>query len=298
MMTYQEQYQKYLDWVERTLPGMLPERPAEEGGQSDEAARYSLMAGGKRLRPVLLMAVSDMLGVELSKALPFACALEMIHTYSLIHDDLPCMDNDDLRRGRPTCHKVFGEAMAVLAGDLLLNRACEILLDAVDPACPGTLAAARDICRAAGGQGMIGGQTLDLAAEGRCLSAGELKQMHRQKTGALLLAPILAAADLAEAAPDVVHLLHEYGQSAGLAFQIQDDILDAVADARTLGKTAGKDSRDNKATYVSIYGLAEARRHLVSTLSKARQAVADLAPYGLETGFLTGFIDFLQTRNH
>jgi geranylgeranyl diphosphate synthase, type II len=296
MPDFADRLKSYQDEVEEALPDFFPTQPAGQGGRVVEAAQYSLLGGGKRIRPALLLAVCDMLGHGRSVALPFACALEMIHTYSLIHDDLPCMDDDDLRRGRPTCHKAFGEAWAVLAGDALLNRAFEIMLDAISPANPGTLAAARLIGQAAGSRGMIGGQALDIAAKGRSIALDDLKTLHRMKTGALLWAPILAGAALAGADPAVTGLLDRYAGSIGLAFQIQDDILDATSDSQMLGKSAGKDERDNKPTYVSLLGLDDARTQLADAIRDAQSAAAGLAKHGLDTGFLTDLAHYLEFR--
>jgi geranylgeranyl diphosphate synthase type II len=246
----------------------------------------------------LLLAAAELTGAGRQTALPFASALELIHTYSLIHDDLPCMDDDDLRRGRPTCHKVFGEAIAVLAGDYLLNRAYEILLDAIDPAQPGSLAAARLISRAAGSHGMIGGQVLDLQAGGRMISPEQLCRIHTLKTGALLLAPLLAGARLGRADPATEQVLTRYGRSIGLAFQIRDDILDVTANAGTLGKSAGKDERDGKATYVSHYGLAGAETKLQEITGQAQQALAELKSLGFDPTFLVNLTRFLLIRSH
>jgi len=296
MNEYARQYADYQAAVEAGLRQCLPEQPDEEGGRVIQAARYSLLNGGKRLRPVLLLAAGRMLGVELQTALPFACALEMIHTYSLIHDDLPCMDNDDLRRGQPTCHVAFGEAMAVLAGDALLNLAYETLLAAVGPACPGSLDAARRIAAAAGSRGMIGGQALDLAAENRTVSAGELRRLHRMKTGALLLAPVQAAVSLAGTAEPAAGHLEQYAAAQGLAFQIRDDILDVISDSSSLGKSAGKDQRDRKSTYVSLFGLEKARQMLDDNLQIARDHLARLGAYGLDTRFLASLAEHLQIK--
>jgi geranylgeranyl diphosphate synthase, type II len=296
MTVFRKAYGQYLSEIERILPEFLPPQPAENGGLPVEAARYSLLGGGKRIRPVLLLAVCDLLGGGRAAALPFACALEMIHTYSLIHDDLPAMDDDDLRRGRPTCHKVYGEAIAVLAGDTLLNRAYEILLDTIRPRRKGTWQAARLIAAASGSQGMIGGQALDLTAGGKTCDLDRLRRMHGLKTGALLKAPILAGASLAGASVRVRRQLAAYGDAIGLAFQIQDDILDATATAANLGKTAGKDRRDDKATYVNILGLDEARRQLDGAIAEAQACLGPLRRQGLRTDFLEGFSEYLIAR--
>lgn len=296
MVSYDEKYIELLSAFEIELPDYLPEQPLEQGGRVTEAARYSLLSGGKRIRPVLLLVVCEMLDVSRSAAMPFACALEMIHTYSLIHDDLPCMDNDDLRRGNPTCHKVYGEALAVLAGDALLNRAYEILLSAVKTGLNGSVDASMAIAAAAGNQGMIGGQTLDLAAEGKMIPLAELQILHQMKTGALLKAPVMAAASLAGAESRISDQLEKYASAIGLAFQIQDDILDATSDSQTMGKTVGKDQRDQKATYVSLLGIENARQQLDNTISTAHDALKFLRSIGLDTFFLEGLADFLQVR--
>lgn len=296
MASYNEKYNELLSAFEIELPKFLPEQPLEQGGLVTEAARYSLLGGGKRIRPVLLLAVCEMLGVSRSTAMPFACALEMIHTYSLIHDDLPCMDNDDFRRGNPTCHKVYGEALAVLAGDALLNRAYEVMLNAVKNGQKGSVDAALSIAAAAGNQGMIGGQALDLAAEGKMIPLNELQVLHQMKTGALLKAPVMAAVSLAGTENQIADALEKYASAIGLAFQIQDDILDATSDSQTMGKTVGKDERDQKATYVSLLGLDTARRQLADTINTAHAALQNLRSIGLDTFFLEGLADFLQVR--
>ena len=297
MSPFAEQYAVYQAAIETNLPQFFPEQAENLGGLAVKAARYSLLGGGKRIRPVLFLAVTAMLGAKQDEAMPFACAAEMIHTYSLIHDDLPCMDDDDLRRGRPTCHKMFGEAMAVLAGDALLNRAFEVMLGAVRLERPGTLEAARIIARAAGSQGMIGGQALDLSAEGRVISLAELQTLQRMKTGALLKAPVLAAAAIAGASDAAARQLSAYADAIGLAFQIQDDILDATADSDTLGKSTGKDLRDSKPTYASLFGLTAARGYLAEAIGEARAALDNLSLLGQDPAFLSDMADYLLTRS-
>lgn len=296
MSLFSVQLSQYQERIEHALPLFLPSQGLSEGGSVVEAARYSLLGGGKRIRPVLLLAVCDMLGTDLDKAMPFACALEMIHTYSLVHDDLPCMDDDDLRRGRPTCHKAYGVAMAVLAGDTLLNRAYEIMLAAVSPDDAGSVEAARAVAGAAGSRGMIGGQALDLAALGQIISYDQLTLLHEMKTGALLKAPVMAAIALSGCQAAIKDSLDRYADAIGLAFQIQDDILDATADSQTLGKSAGKDVRDDKPTYVSLLGLKEAGRHLAETIDKAREAANELDRAGFNSNFLVGLADYLLLR--
>ncbi len=227
------------------------------------AMSYSLLAGGKRFRPLLVLASAELAGLPDEQVLPMACALEMIHTYSLIHDDLPAMDDDELRRGKPTSHVVHGEAMAILAGDALLNEALRLLL-ATYGGTPRGAAAALAIAEAAGKDGMIGGQVLDLAAEGHPVDLAGLEAIHRGKTGALITASLTAPQLLAGVDPVRVEELRSFGECLGIFFQIQDDCLDVEADAARLGKTAGKDARDEKSTYVSILGLAASKARLAA----------------------------------
>jgi geranylgeranyl diphosphate synthase type II len=296
MNSFKEQLVVLQTRVEEWLPQYFPSIPDDEGGLVVEAARYSLLGGGKRIRPVLLLATATMLQLPETEAMPFACALEMIHTYSLIHDDLPSMDDDDLRRGRPTCHVKFGEAVAILAGDALLNRAYEVMLSAIRLERPGTIRAAGYIAKAAGSSGMIGGQILDLSAAGDVLTLNQLRVLHGKKTAALLKAAVIAAALLAQQPLPVLDALQCYSDGIGLAFQIQDDILDATADRLTLGKSAGKDHRDGKPTYVSLLGLYEARRQLALTVEQAKDALQPLIEGGLAIEFLHDLADYLQIR--
>jgi geranylgeranyl diphosphate synthase type II len=227
-----------------------------------EAMRYSVFAGGKRYRPQLLLYACTGLGGAIEDAMPFACALEMIHTYSLIHDDLPSMDNDDIRRGKPTSHKVFGEAMAILAGDGLLNLAYETMADACIER-GGSLNALRAmnaVASAAGCLGMIGGQTVDVLSENKIIDESTLLYIHAAKTSALIKASILSGGILAGASPAVKDILSSAGRKLGLAFQIRDDILDLTETTENLGKTALSDLKSNKATYVSVFGFERARR--------------------------------------
>jgi geranylgeranyl diphosphate synthase type II len=289
-------YIDYLKEIEAVLPVFLSDGSDNPDDTVLTAANYSLTAGGKRIRPVLLLAAARMLSADYSCAQAMSAAVEMIHTYSLIHDDLPCMDDDELRRGRPTCHVVYGEAIAVLAGDALLNRAYEILLNSIDLSAPGSLKAARYIASSAGLSGMIAGQSLDLNSEGRKISMDELRNLHRHKTGALISAPLVSAALLAEADQKIIDYVSEYADAIGLAFQIQDDILDVTAQQIELGKTVGKDARDQKSTYVSLLGLEEARNQLRETDKRARIALASLKEEGLDISFLSGMTDFLLVR--
>jgi len=236
-------------------------------GDLNDSILYSLMAGGKRVRPVLLLETCRMCGGDIEAALPFAGAVEMIHTYSLIHDDLPCMDDDDLRRGKPTNHKVYGEATAVLAGDGLLTAAFESMLEEY-----GTIpqdrviAAAACLGRASGGRGMVGGQILDMAGEGHTLAAEELMELYSLKTGALMVAAAEMGCILAGGTEQQRKAVVRFARKIGLAFQIQDDILDVEGDEATIGKPVGSDARSEKNTYVTLKGL-ETCRELVEKLT-------------------------------
>jgi geranylgeranyl diphosphate synthase type II len=234
------------------------------GGESlsdiNKAARYSLLSGGKRLRPLLLMASAEAVGTDSASFLPVACGLEMIHAYSLIHDDLPAMDDDDYRRGRPSCHKAFGEAKAILAGDALLTWAFEVMLGQGGVPYELLVKTVRQIASCAGAEGMVGGQTLDVGSgqAAKILSIEDLKKMHMAKTGALFRAAVLAGGLLSGASDGQLSALEDYAANFGLAFQITDDILDVVGDAAVMGKKSGSDARKEKITYVSAYGLEKA----------------------------------------
>ena len=269
--------------------------PAQAGPLSRimESMRYSLFAGGKRLRPILLLAAADAVGAVGSRFLQSACALEMIHTYSLIHDDLPAMDDDDYRRGRLTNHKVFGDGMAVLAGDGLLTLAFETLLTKPGVAMDVLGKVAREVAAAAGPMGMVGGQAIDLDAEGRSLNHEELSLMHRLKTGALFRASIRAGALLAGASSEDVQALTDYAENFGLAFQITDDILDVTGNEAILGKPVGSDEKNRKVTYVTLYSLTEAQQMAQASVEKARAA---LGRFGDRAWVLRSLADYLLTR--
>ena len=282
--------------VEDALDRALPAE-GEWPATIHRAVRYSLFAGGKRIRPLLVLAAAEASGGEDRDALPLACAVELIHTYSLVHDDLPAMDDDDLRRGKPTSHKVFGEAIAILAGDALLTRAfhllAEVPADAPAEVVRRRLAAAAALGEAAGTTGLIGGQVMDLESEGVTLDAASLERLHRAKTGALLGACVRGGALLAGASRDDFAALAAYAGAIGLAFQVVDDVLDATADDAALGKTAGKDARAGKATYVSVHGLGDARRIAASLLAQAHAAIA---PLGERGRVLAGLADVIVAR--
>jgi geranylgeranyl diphosphate synthase, type II len=260
-----------------------------------KAMRYSVFAGGKRLRPILCLAAGECCGGEPSAALPLACAVECIHTYSLIHDDLPCMDDDDLRRGVPTSHKVFGEAIAVLAGDALLTFAFE--LAAQVPAWPRY--SLRDVINelavASGSRKLIAGQVLDLENEGKRVSLPLLRFIHESKTAALLCAAIRLGAMSANAAPAPLNHLSAFGTALGLAFQVIDDILDVTQSSETLGKSAGKDLVSEKATYPSVIGLEASRRVAKKLTEQSHRA---LKPFGKKAGILHGLADYLLDREY
>lgn len=280
--------------VDRALDRALP-KPTVKPATIHKAMRYSLFAGGKRLRPVLCLAAAEACGGELEPALPAACAVECLHTYSLIHDDLPCMDNDDFRRGRPTSHKVFGEGIAVLAGDALLTQAFEILTAA--PATPRYPAAAmvRELAVASGSRELIAGQVADLEGEGKKATLRELRFIHRAKTAALLTASIRLGAMSANAAPARLESLTGFGEALGLAFQVIDDILDVTQTSEKLGKSAGKDVAAQKATYPALLGLEKSRKE-ARRLTAA--SLAALKPLGKRADVLRALGEYLLQREY
>ena len=239
-----------------------------------EPMRYAVLDGGKRLRPLLVLAASQAVSGHDGAALRAACAVELIHAYSLVHDDMPCMDNDVLRRGKPTVHVRYGQASAMLAGDALQALAFE-LLTPDDGSVPLAMQAqlCRMLARAAGGQGMAGGQAIDLASIGLAIDSGQLHEMHRLKTGALLLASVLMGAACGSPSPQALAALSDYGTAMGLVFQVVDDILDVTADSQTLGKTAGKDAAQDKPTFVSLMGLQASRNYAQELLSQAQASL-------------------------
>jgi len=261
------------------------------------AVRYSLFAGGKRIRPLLVLAAGEAVGAVSDDVMPLACAVEMIHTYSLIHDDLPAMDNDDLRRGRLTSHKVFGEAMAVLAGDALLTAAFELLSLRAEAAEDGQVRRHAQVLAmlgaACGTQGLIGGQVMDIESEGKALAPSDLERLHRAKTGALLGACVRGGALIGGGTAEDVRSMEVYAGAIGLAFQVVDDVLDATASSEQLGKTAGKDAQAHKATYVSIHGLDQARRMAAELLD---EALAALVPFGSRGRFLEALARIIVVR--
>ncbi len=298
MQAINEKMNYYKTLIELRLADAFPEAGAEDGFISD-ACRYSLLAGGKRIRPVFCMAVADMLKIPVEKVIVFAGAIEMIHTFSLIHDDLPGMDNDDFRRGMPTCHRKYGEGIAILAGDALLNRAYEVMInDCISYPEEGRLKALGVISQATGISGMIGGQGIDLLSEKKKISYENLRKMHSMKTGALLKAPIISAALIANADLQTLTELGKYSDSIGLAFQIKDDILDVESTSEILGKTTGKDAATEKSTYVTSLGLNGAKQKLAETVELAGESLVNLEKEGFDVSFLKELTKFLLDRKN
>lgn len=278
--------------VEKALVQELKSEPPIDKTLAD-AMEYSLMAGGKRLRPILLMAAADAVGVDGAQFVTTGCAIEMIHTYSLIHDDLPAMDNDDYRRGKLTNHKVYGAGMATLAGDALLTLAFEVMLRQQGVTEATRLAVVREMSRAAGQNGMVGGQAIDLESEGKQIPLERLREMHMGKTGALFRAAVRSGAILAGATDDQLAALTKYADAFGLTFQITDDILDVVGDEATIGKPVGSDERNHKSTYVTLLSLEKAQALAKETVD---DAIAALASFGPEADFLRDLVQMLIER--
>lgn len=282
-----EQLRKKVDSaLKRYLPeaGLFP-KPIHQ------AMRYSVLAGGKRLRPILALMTGRMLGVPQGGIMPAACALELVHTYSLIHDDLPAMDNDDFRRGKPTCHKVFGEAMAILAGDALLTYAFQLIAQkTTDKKIVPALVL--ELAQAAGSIGMIGGQVLDINSPGKN-SLRLCGEIHNRKTAAMITASCRLGAIIARATPKQLARITAYGKNLGLAFQIVDDILDEVGEKERLGKTPGKDRQQNKLTYPALKGIKSAETEAVRLITAAKSA---LKPFGKKAKSLTDLADYIISR--
>ena len=280
--------------VDRALDRFLP-KASTPPATIHKAMRYSLFAGGKRLRPVLCLAAAEACGGKLTAALPLACTMECIHTYSLIHDDLPSMDNDDLRRGRATCHKVFGEGIAILAGDALLTIAFEIAAQVRATARYKLRNIIAEIAAAAGSQKLIAGQVADLEAEGRRINRGQLRYIHENKTAALLTASVRLGAMAANASGKQLAAISAFGRALGLAFQVIDDILDVTQTSEKLGKSAGKDIAAKKATYPAVIGLEKSRAEARRLTSKAHGA---LKPLGERAIVLRELADYLLRREY
>jgi geranylgeranyl diphosphate synthase type II len=261
-------------WLDRLLP-LETETPST----IHQAMRYSVFAGGKRLRPILTIAAGEIFGAPERELLPAACALEMIHTYSLIHDDLPAMDDDDLRRGRPTNHVVYGEAIAILAGDALLTQAFRTLADYESSIAEKKVRVISEVGQAAGTtRALIGGQVLDIQSEGKAINGKELESIHRAKTGALIRCAVRVGAIIGGANEKELAAVTEYGEKAGLAFQVADDLLDEIATSEELGKTAGKDAASQKATYTALYGVDGARKMADRLRLEAMAAARSVGP--------------------
>lgn len=295
-MTWSERYPEYCSMIEAALPQYLPPVTLPQG-KVCEAMAYSLLDGGKRIRGCLTLAMCELCGGEVQSALPLACAIEMVHAYSLIHDDLPCMDNDDLRRGKPSCHIKFGEGTALLAGDALLTHAFSAASDAYFN---GTLPAetvlrcVNQLSRAAGVEGMIGGQVIDTAQEEVPMTPEQLEAMHGMKTGALIRSAAVLGCLAAGAPRDVVMQADLYAAKIGLAFQIVDDILDATEESEKLGKSTS-DADNNKTTYITLYGVEKAREMVRRLVLEADLAVKGTV---LDDEMLYELADTLAKRHH
>lgn len=278
--------------IEEALRQIFLEK--EPCGNIYEAMEYSLLAGGKRLRPVLTLEVCRLCGGAPERALPLGCAVEMVHTYSLIHDDLPAMDDDDLRRGRPTNHKVYGQATAILAGDGLLTAAFEVIAQAPGLTDAQRLEAVRTLARAAGPAGMVGGQVLDIAGEGRALPRAEVEHLQALKTGALICCAARMGCIAAGADEALGAAVERYAAKLGLAFQVRDDILDVISTDEALGKPVGSDEKSHKTTFVSLLGVDACQRWVEQLSREAREALADYPG----AGFLTELADTLAARKN
>jgi geranylgeranyl diphosphate synthase type II len=273
-----------------------------KGSESDitaRAARYSLMGGGKRIRPIIMMLIGEMLSVSRERLLPYACAVEMIHTYSLIHDDLPCMDNDTMRRGRPTCHVEFSEATALLAGDALLNGAYELIFEQCASEGRGNGRAGAYLAECAGIRGMIGGQSEDISSDAGETTADSLYSLHRKKTGALIKASVMIPFLLGEEETlplNVGEALNSYAEHLGLSFQIKDDLLDVSSTSEKMGKTVGKDERSGKATFVTLFGYKEAERLFEKETSSTLAALDKLSKLGYNTDLIVALTKSINER--
>lgn len=278
----------FLKMINDALEGYLP----KSDDIVSQAMRYSVRNGGKRVRPILTLEFCRACGEDPKNALPFACAVEMIHTYSLIHDDLPCMDDDDYRRGKPSCHIAFGEANALLAGDALLTLAFETVAKA-DLPCDNVVEAVKQLSFSSGIFGMVGGQVLDLQNENKSLSSEELEQIHNLKTGELIRVACVLGCVAAGADDKKIKAAEEYAHGIGLAFQIVDDILDVTSDAETLGKPIGSDAENQKTTYISLLGLEKSKEIAAQFTQNAKSALAE---FNTNTDSLKQLADDLQAR--
>lgn len=288
---YNEQYNEYLSNAESALQSRFEALFSVQTSAVARAAQYSLFAGGKRVRAVLCLAVCDMLRGNMQKAADYAAAIEMVHAYSLIHDDLPCMDNDDMRRGKPSCHKQYGETTALLAGDALLTASFgAAVLHTAE--CDG--AAVALLAEAGGTQGMIYGQELDIANENAVLTKAELEEIDRYKTGAVIRAAVLLGAAAADASREQAEALRVYADKVGVAFQVTDDVLDETADAAMLGKPIGSDKKNGKTTYASLLGLEQAQQYAQRLTHEACESLQ--RQFGDRASFLCRFAENLYNR--
>jgi len=296
MSNFKDKLEQYKVLIDNSLMNYVA-KPGFEEKRVYEAMEYAFTGGGKRIRPILTLEFSRLCGMDISDALKFACAVEMIHCYSLVHDDLPCMDDDALRRGKPSCHIAYGEAYALLAGDGLLTLAFETILKQNE----GSTVTARNAARAAlelaqqaGYLGMIGGQTVDISSEGKAVSLDTLKLMHSLKTGALISAACKIGCIIAGASEEKIAAAEEYAKNIGLAFQITDDVLDAVGDTAQLGKNVGSDEAKNKTTFVSLMGVEKSLEIARELTEKAK---SELKIFGSDSEFLYELADYLVKRD-
>lgn len=292
-MNFKEELNRKITVIDQELDHYLP-KETEKPEIIFQAMRYSVFAGGKRLRPVFLLSACECFGGAVEMAMPFACAIEMIHTYSLIHDDLPALDNDDFRRGRLTSHKVFGEEIAILAGDALLNHAYETMAEACmkwrEERCIHAMAA---IGHGAGTRGMVGGQVVDVISEGKNIDGETLDFIHKNKTAAMIEGALCAGAYLGGASEEQVALMRQAGEKIGVAFQIQDDILDVTSTTEELGKPVHSDEKNKKVTYVTMYGLERSMEYVETLLNEAMDI---LKGFGGKAEFLAALTDYLINR--
>lgn len=295
-MDFAIQLKAYVTQIEERLDALTDYDKALPHGITMDAMRYSLLGGGKRIRALLALKFCDSLGGNLEDALNAACAIEMVHAYSLIHDDLPCMDDDELRRGKPTCHIRYGEAVALLAGDALLTKAFEVISSSEYVQRIGAqkaLEVVQLLSSAAGAHGMIGGQTIDITSEGTQLTIEQLTLLHRLKTGALIRASVLIGGVLSGCDQHTLVQLDTYAGKIGLAFQITDDILDVTGDAASLGKNTGSDAQNHKTTYVTLLGIEEAQRMCEQLFADAKEILNALA---LKDDFIMQLTEMLASR--
>lgn len=294
---FKNKLSEYGKTADEALMNYLPKRDLPQKKVFD-AMKHSVMAGGKRIRPVLVLEFCRACGGNIEYALPFACAIEFVHTYSLIHDDLPCMDDDDMRRGKPSCHAKFGEATALLAGDALLSLAFETALcnnKIVNVYSERAVKAAGELAKASGALGMVGGQVVDLDSEGKSIDLETLEFMHSKKTGAMIIAAAKMGCIIAGADEKYIKAAEEYARCIGLAFQIVDDVLDVAGSTEKLGKPVGSDNNNDKTTYVTIYGLNKSKE-LIKDLTE--KAINYLKPFGNEGEFLKQLAINLSVRDH